>query len=119
MGDGENLYIEVRCCCDGHLMGWAPLGGRIVGSVTYKIPDLSGVGTVYDTTKLIPPKCETHEIVLYAERYGSFIDDYYCYKSRDYAIEDLHKIRGFVEYKAGQTYPPGRVVRSRSFPDGR
>ena len=81
---------EVRCCCDAALLGYLPrrsaLGCRAVKFVVE--PDLVSPGSPFGMTILV------FEIGMVM---GPDMEPTECYKSRDYPIEQLRRIRGWVD----------------------
>ncbi len=83
--------MEVRCCCDGHLMGYLPIRGVEGDIIRFWLSSCtimrSGDGaSVLDTLELevasISVEPYTHHL---------------AYKSRDYPLEKLRRIPGWVE----------------------
>ena len=85
--------IEVRCCCDAHLVGWLPAHGEpelgriyvyVVGEVFKPgLPDDSMIET-------LPFQCD-----VMTDPYTR--DTWLALKSRDYPLEQLRRIPDFRE----------------------
>lgn len=90
------IELEVRCCCDAHLVGWVTLPGRpYPGKVVVFALERHQPLSMLEQFETLSFECA----VLERPSGGSYI----ALKSRDYPIEKLRRIHGFVEATAMQT----------------
>lgn len=94
----SEIYIEVRCCCDGHLIGWLPDTGPIVKHLRRE-----PIGVCESVQ--IPRPIET--IILERKQFGGPFDTWPAYQSKDYPLEVLREIPGF--YAAADGGPPFHI----------
>jgi hypothetical protein len=91
--------IEVRCCCDGHLVGH--MEGRFTEGKTYTFiitratPDKYADGMLTISTERITMTAMFWGQTLGGEQIGTV-----ALQSRDYPIEKLKQIRGFHPVEA-------------------
>lgn len=87
--------IEVRCCCDAHLIGWAPLPPGCAATLgqTY-------VYVLGDVLPFEPPRRDVERETLHfqcdvmSNPYEG--EPWLALKSRDYPLAQLRRIRGFI-----------------------
>lgn len=82
---------EVRCCCDARLLGYLPKIG--VEERTVKFPMMASVSSI----KGLQMEYLEFEIAYISEIIDGKIYSSYAYKSRDYPIEKLRQIPGWVD----------------------
>lgn len=104
--------IEVRCCCDAHLIGWVEMRHRPLAWSIVTMP-LRADGP-FEPTQPTPPERLTFEVaeIVTPPRVRSQLEietsnyrlpplarggTYFALKSRDYPIEQLRRIAGFTE----------------------
>lgn len=89
--------VEVRCCCDAHLIGWLPLiGFWPERGRTYDYPILKTLSVA----DLLAHRDAEVDITLSfdCDLVGTKpLDSHLALKSRDYPIEQLRRIPGFVD----------------------
>lgn len=90
--------MEVRCCCDGHLVGH--MEGRFVEGKTYTFLVTLARGNVLQDGAMT---ISTERLTMTAMFWGETSEDgrrqvgQVALQSRDYPIEKLRNIRGFHE----------------------
>lgn len=83
------MEIEVRCCCDCHLIGWLPAPASLMLGAYYCFE-----------LEPEPGKADEREVLTFqcAQLKNPFVENnWLALKSRDYPIEQLRRIPGFVE----------------------
>jgi len=96
------MRLEVRCCCDAHLIGWVtvPRCPRVGQLQVFTLLGRHGFTSSAPLSVVEPLETLTFEAAVVApgmiRRLGG-AEEYLALKSRDYPIEQLRRIPGFIE----------------------
>ena len=97
--------MEVRCCCDGRLLGYLPERGREGDTVYFPVerflpaPRMGSDGVM--TTEMEMLALEIMPITVPSDIPGEYPDCHLSYKSRDYPLEKLRRIPQWVDLESG------------------
>lgn len=91
------IELEVRCCCDAHLIGWLKVPGRpYVGKVlVFLLEPRAGTRASDESFETLSFQADIVE----RPSGGTYV----ALKSRDYPLAELRRINEFVEATALQT----------------
>lgn len=94
--------IELRCCCDAHLIGtlpWTQIGDGIM-SATYPRPGCEPltfeIQPIHCSDRFIHTSVHTPGLKSYTDLWG-LQWKYMALKSHEVPLEELRKILGFIE----------------------
>lgn len=92
------MLVEVRCCCDAHLVGWLPLPGvPEIGRVYVYEMVLGQIGRA-EVEAMIAGRLDCRaDLEFECAWVGEGGARFPALKSRDYPIERLRRIPGFFE----------------------